>query len=173
MALKLRTYKDVDKALERLLAIDRQVELAAGDLDEAVAELRKAAQEDTEAVRAERAALATAIFGFLAVNKADFTEKRSRSLEWGRVGLRRSESMQFLAGMTEEDVVRLCKEHGAAELIREQHTESIDRKAAAAVEDGALEVLGLQRVVEDRPYFESTAGLRKISAVGPGFPVKR
>lgn len=169
----IRSYDDVDKVLERLLAIDRQIDQASSELDAAVAELRRAAQDDTAKVRAERELLVEAVFVYMRDHVGDFEEKRSRALAWGKVGFRRSESLGFMPGIREEQCIQLCRSHGAEELVRVKTTEAIDKRAAAALEDGALEQIGLRRVLQDTPYLESTAGVRKISETGAAIPVER
>ena len=84
-----------DKALARLAEIKRAVDVEEADLNSAIDRLKMASKERLGAPLAERAAIEAALATFAETKKDDlFAKSRSRDLNFGVIGFRRSSEVK-------------------------------------------------------------------------------
>jgi phage host-nuclease inhibitor protein Gam len=151
----LKTLDHCNAALERLGTINRALEEGNRDLEQAIAELRRARLDDAAPLIRERERLEEQLRDYLQDHEGDFEKKKSVELAFGKMGFRRSEAVELAEGLTMDDVVLLARERGHEDLVRVKTVESIDKRAAAALQDEQLVEIGCQRRVSNSPYFQA------------------
>lgn len=149
-----------DKALARLAEINRVVEAEESKLNETVDKMKALAKERLAASLADRKAIEAALGTFAGSKKDELFEKaRSRQLNFGTIGFRRSTEIKAkgkgtLAGILERIKTLITGEPDDPFTDAVRIKEELNRDAMVKWPEERLELVGARRVKKDVFYYE-------------------
>ncbi|NDY57430.1 hypothetical protein G3N56_11835 [Desulfovibrio sulfodismutans] len=152
-----------DKALARLAEIRRAVEAEEGKLNETIDKMKALAKERLAAKLADKKAIEAALVTFAGSKKDELFEKaRSRQLNFGTIGFRRSTEIKAkgkgtLAGILERVKTLITGEPDDPFAGAVRVKEELNRDEMVKWPDERLELVGARRAKKDLFYYELKA----------------
>jgi phage host-nuclease inhibitor protein Gam len=137
------TWDDVDQALARIGAIDRDLGLIESSANERIDAIKAQAKEDAAQLTVEKASLEAHMKAYAEAHRADLNGK-SRQLTFGKVGFRQSTRIVIKRVV---ETIRLLADFGLDHCLRIK-TEP-DKDAMSGLSDEELQSVGAVRKVDD------------------------
>ncbi|KIX14969.1 host-nuclease inhibitor Gam family protein [Dethiosulfatarculus sandiegensis] len=149
---------DVLAQIGKLMRGVKEVELRMG---EEIAAIKTAAQQSAAPAQVRIKELETALATFGQLNKQElFAKPRSRELQFGVIGFRKSTEITTLTKLKLSNVLEKLKEYNFFEAIKK--TEKVDKEALRDWPDERLELVGMRRREKDAFFYEiKTEQLKK------------
>jgi len=152
----LAGFNAVDATLKRIAELDRQIDLIESNKNEEIDKSKTNAIELSTPLTGEKKELTRNLRDYCEFNKEQFAKQRSRELNWGTVGYRKTPpALKPLSKWTWQKVLAKLKETGRKDFIAVK--ESIDKeaigKAKLASED--LSIYGMKMESKDEFWFET------------------
>lgn len=151
------TCKDlgsVNAALAEIARIKRDLNRIEDNMNAAIEDAKKAAALAAEPLKARIAAIEAGITVFAEFRKKDlFADRRSRDLDHGRLGFRRTSELKTKPKITWAMVLERLKDLQFTEAIRVKH--SVDKDALRGWPDEKLDMVGVRRQQRDQFWYET------------------
>lgn len=148
----LKNWDDVDCALRRMGELEAQIAEREAYLTKAVNELRQKGEPRIRPLKDELCGLLEQVEGFATENRADFGEKKSRELTFGKVGFR--ESTKLLVP-NEQATIAALRERALAHCVRTKTIVEVDRSVLKGLEPEVLQAVGAERRVQETFFAEA------------------
>jgi phage host-nuclease inhibitor protein Gam len=150
----IRDLTDADRALREIAEIDRAVEAANHALNEEIDHLKQETQEAIGPLLERKEMLGAGLANFAELSKEMFKDKKSRELDFGTIGYRKSSSLAVIKKIcsTWKEVLGMLRQYDFREAIRVK--EEPDKEVMAEWPKERLELVGVQRVEKDEFYYE-------------------
>lgn len=149
----LKSWIDVDENLSELSRLQRQVQEHEAIANEQIDRVKAELATNTEPMLDTMKRLGVEIEEFLAQNKGEFDENRTRDLNFGRVGFRRSTAVTLRTRVNWGMVVETLKKKGLYGCVITK--ESPDKTELAKLSDEELATLGCIRKEKDKAWWET------------------
>lgn len=147
--IRLDNTEALDNALYEIAQMRQECKRIDSEADAKINDIKAAAQQMAEPLRARIEKLEAAVFTFVDYNRSTlFADRKSLELNFGIVGFRLSTRISISSKRTLE----LLKQFGFTEAIRT--TEQVDKTVLAAWPEDRLSTVEASRKQDDLPYFE-------------------
>lgn len=160
---KITNWEEADQAIREIGELQIQISAIEGKLTERTNELKAAATAEAAPLKAKEEYTSTLLKAFCEENKAEFTAKRSKVLNFGTVAYKFVPAIIKPWPSAEKkvaDLMAALKNFGLESCIRIQ--EVIDRKQVEELDDKTIAKLGLKR--ESRDSFRIEPNLERIQS---------
>lgn len=140
-------------ALAEIAVLKRHIERIEGEMNAQIDRLKAATEARAATHQTKLASIEGGLLAFAEHNKAElFAEKRSRELDFGALGYRRSKEVKPKSKHTWKMVLGRIKELHFSAAIRID--EAVNREVLHQWTDERLELVGAQRVEKDTFWYE-------------------
>ena len=155
--MELKTWEDVDDMLKEIALAEVKKAEIEGGLTQEIAKLKQKAKEKAQPIVQRIKELSKAIEAFATSRKEEFAKRRTRELNFGKVGFRIVKSVPVPRDKEKNKaLLKSLKAYGLSECI--VYEEKPNRDKLVELDDAMLAKLGLQRKVQDKfrvePYLE-------------------
>ncbi len=150
-----RSWEEVDQALREIEEIDGRVSVQEAEVNEQIAAWREHLATATADDLSRKARLEKDLKEFAEHHKAEFEKTRSRKLNHGVVGFRRSAELATLAKTTWAQVVALLEKAGLTNFLNTKTTVNKEAVKAAGLPDSTLGLYGMKLEDKDTFYYET------------------
>ena len=145
----LNNIEDVDEALRSMGDYDRRIEAIQADLELRINEARSEAAAMMEPLTTARKGLETQVGLYAKARVREFDKVRTRVLNFGEFGFRRSTSVHCPSSPDAvADVVRALREHKMTDCIKVT-PDGISRETLRTYEASKVQAVGCQLVSKD------------------------
>jgi len=144
VAKRLANWQEADEALLKIARLERQIEGLEAAMQDDIEAVKREAVKMVKPLQEEKNLLALALELFCEARKEEFGERKSRELNYGRVGWRQSTRILI---RRVKDCVESLKSLGLGKCLRV--SENPNKEAMKQLEDGVLAQVGASRKVED------------------------
>lgn len=148
--------KDIDAAngaLAEIAAMKRSIADIERELNDGIDRLKAEAEADAAPMHVRLSAIENGLLAFAEFNKDElFKDKRSKDLDFGSLGYRKSKELKTQSKWTWAMVLGKIKEMDFKEGIRVK--ESVDKDELQKWPDERLEIVGVRRVPKDTFWYE-------------------
>lgn len=148
---ELGNWMEVDTALEEMSRLSIEILAVEARLGLRVLDLMNEYGQSLDSLHRRKRDIESRIEGFCGSRKAEFAEKRSRRLTFGKIAFRLAEKIEIPDGM-ENVAIRTLKGLGWDECVEVK--ESLNKPALKRLSDAHLAMCGLKRTVADRLRIE-------------------
>ncbi len=146
--MAIQDYESVDKALKRLCELEVKITHIEGEVTLACNKIKEEYKPQVESLNNEANFIRAEIESFCESHKADFADKRSKELVFGRIGYRLSKSVSLPRVKAKvESLIAAIKSFGLRDCLI--YEEKPNKEAIVELDEGSLVKLGLKRVVKD------------------------
>lgn len=145
----VESWPDVDEALRRIGMIDLKLEEMEAELNRQVMDLRAKFAFEAKPYQQRREYLEVAVKEFVETHRADLDGKKSRELNFGRLGFRQSTRI-ILRNV--KALLQALKAKGMNDCIIVK--EEISKDELKKYDDITLAALGVKKKVEDLFWYE-------------------
>ncbi|MDX9785468.1 MAG: host-nuclease inhibitor Gam family protein [Desulfobacterales bacterium] len=140
-------------ALAEIAVLKRQIEQIEGELNEQIDRLKADAEARAASLQTSLSAIEGGLLAFAEYNKTDlFADKRSKELDFGMLGYRRSKEIRPRPKHTWAMILGRIKELGFTGALRVE--EKVNKDELHQWPDERLELIGAQRVEKDSFWYE-------------------
>lgn len=140
-------------AMSEIAEIKRSIARVEGSMNDNIDRIKAEAEVEAAPLQARMASIEGGLLAFAEHNKTDlFKNKRSRDLDFGSLGYRRSKELKPKPKTTWKMVLGKIKELGFKAALRVK--ESVNREELHTWTDERLEVIGCRRVEKDTFWYE-------------------
>lgn len=153
----LKSWAEVDTSLKAIAVIQSKVSSEEAVLNDKILKIQESIQPAIERMKSEQIGLERDIQLYCEANKTEFDSSRSKELNYGVVGFRKSTgALKTMKGMTWEACKNLIK---ASRALRDKFLrikEDIDKNAilSSGMKADQMAKLGLHIAQEDNFYIE-------------------
>ena len=158
-----RSWDEVDQALREIDEIDGRVSVSEAKVNAQIAAWREQLAADTADDLSRKARLEKDLKEFAEHHKDEFAKARSRKLNHGVVGFRKSSELATIAKTTWAQVVAVLEQAGLTNFLNTKITVNKEVVKAAGLPDSALQMYGMKLEDKDVFYYE-TANVTAQSA---------
>ncbi len=163
MNQQVENWDQADEALHRMGEIDIELSDINGELTLQINKLKEEAKLAAAGIESERKYLEEQVTHFCESQKAEFTKKRSRTLNYGLIGFRISTSVPIPRDKSKlADLIAALKRLRLDACIKVE--EKVDRDQITSLDDGTIAKLGLKKNTKDsfriQPNLEKIQDLR-------------
>ncbi len=142
-----------DKTLAEIAGLRRKLRLLEDELNARVEQAKEEAKARAKPLHSQVEALENGLQAFAEHRKEDlFDEKRSRSLDYGVLGFRKSSEIKPAVGNTWKAVLAMIKEKEFPEALRLR--EDVNREELHKWPDDRLALVGARRLAKDVFWYE-------------------
>lgn len=159
--LNISDWTDVDRALEQVGLLDLEIGELSSHLGRKIYDIIGESSGEIADLRKRQQAVESSIESFCRENKAEFSQKRSRQLRYGKIAFRVSERIEVPEEL-EDSVIAALKRLGYSACI--ELRERIDKNSLKKLSDGDLARCGIRRSREDHFRIEPDIKLIANSA---------
>jgi phage host-nuclease inhibitor protein Gam len=150
-----RSWDEVDQCLREIDEIDGRVSVQEAAVNEQIAAWREQLATATAEDLSRKARLEKDLKEFAEHHKDEFAKARSRKLNHGVVGFRKSSELATIAKTKWEQVVALLQKAGLTNYINTKTTVNKEVVKAAGLPDSTLELYGMKLEDKDVFYYET------------------
>ncbi|EGJ49021.1 host-nuclease inhibitor Gam family protein [Desulfocurvibacter africanus] len=149
----VRDLAEANAVLAEIAAVRRTLAGIEAELNTRIDQAKKLS-EAAAAKHLERLqALESGLLAFAEYNKDElFQDRRTRELDFGALGYRKSSEIKPITKSTWEMVLGNLRDMGFSEAVRSK--EEVDKDVLRTWPDGRLEIVGARRVEKDTFWFE-------------------
>ncbi len=150
------SLEDANGALAEIAEIDRAVEAINARLNEDVDSLKEAASDEIAPLVERKLALGGGLENFAQLHRTElFKSKKSRELDFGVIGFRKSTSLGLVKGAcsTWKEVLGKLKELAFKEAVRIR--EDVDKEVMSTWPNERLDIVGVKRIEKDEFFYET------------------
>jgi len=149
----IATWDDVDKSLKEISEITNEIKAIESDLSAKLAEAQEMAVKLTTPLKAKIKLLEERIKSFTETNMHELNGK-SKKLNFGQVGFRKSVKTEFLVKV--DELIVLLKKHKMLDCI--EIKESVSKNSMKRYTDQELERVNVRRVAQENFFIKLTKG---------------
>lgn len=140
-------------AMAEIAGIKRSIADVENTMNERIDRIKADAEVEAAPLQAQLASIEGGLLAFAEHNKSDlFKDKRSRELDFGTLGYRRSKELKPKPKKTWKMILGAIKELGFNAALRKK--ESVNREELHTWPDERLDVIGCRRVEKDTFWYE-------------------
>lgn len=148
---ELKSWDEVDRALREIGECEIAIETLEADMNREINDAKAKAEKVAKPLKTAITVLEAQIKLFVEDNKNGL-EGKSRDLNFGTVGFRRSTSISYSTAKTAE-VLEALKERGMTDCIIVK--ESVNKDALKLHTDKEIEQVGAKRKIVDNFYYDT------------------
>ena len=145
----LKSWDECDAAVREIGEHDARIASAEAKLTKTINELREQAESTIRPWKENRKRLDREVREFCEVRRADFEGRKSRELNFGTVGWRRSTTVRV---KKVAETIKELKSRAMHRFIRTK--ESVNKDALHELSDDVLKQIGAARKVEDKFFVD-------------------
>lgn len=158
---ELKSWDDVDIALKELASLEVKKQKAEGEMLEAINEIKEDTKAKVAPINEQIKHKIKMIELFCSKNKAEFAKKRSKELNFGKIGFRLVTSVPIPRDKAKvEALLKSLKAYGLSDCI--VFEEKPNKEKLKELDDATLVKLGLEKRVKDsfrvEPFIEKIEG---------------
>lgn len=142
----LKGWREVDKTLQQIAQLQRELDLTDAALNESIEQLRAKYRQESEATEVRIKELVSQVKEYCDANPDEFKQRKTRVLTHGSVGYRESTIVQI---SDPQLTMELCEELGWYECIRVKREP--DKEAIKKL--NSRELLQIQAAIKTRNTF--------------------
>ena len=162
MEIEVNSWDSVDEALRRMAEIDIEVSEIDGTQTIEINKIKESCKALAKDIKTERKELGKRVTAFCDANKAEFAKKRSKELNYGKIGYRLVRSVSIPRAKDKiESLITSLKAFGLSSCVLVE--EKVDRDEIKNLDDGDIVKLGLTKIVKDsfriEPKIEKVVGV--------------
>lgn len=150
--IPIENWDKADGHIRRIGDLIQQIQKAEADAKESIDKIKAVLAEDVKPSQKEIKKLTRSIEAFAANHREDFGSARSRKLNFGLLGWRKSTSISIKKDITLELIKQVFSRAKAKTFIR--ITESVNKETLANLKDEQLATVKAQRKVKDDFFVE-------------------
>ena len=152
----IKDLSQANAALGEIAENRRRVAEIETHMNDVIDQAKASAAVQAAPLKARIASLEAGLIAFAEFNKLElFRVKRTRELDYGRIGYRRSTELKPKSRITWAMVLQRLKELAFGQAIRT--TESVDKEELHKWPDERLDLVGVRRVTQDQFWYETDA----------------
>lgn len=150
----LRNWNEVDDSLKLSLQLDLEIERIKNRMTEEINRIKNKYEALAEPLISKKMRVEKDLEDYCEFYREHFEQQRTRILNYGKVGFRKSRELGTLKGWTWKKVLAKLKELGRLEFVR--ITEGVKRDAIrqADLDDKVLKTFGCYWIEKDEFWFE-------------------
>ena len=149
----IKNLAQANQALAEIAVLKRRIEAVNARLNDEIDRLKAQAEAEAAPLASRLESLENGLLAFAEFNKDElFKDRRSRELDYGTLGYRRSTQLKPMPRHTWAMVLGKIEELGFSEAVRVK--KDVDREALRTWPDERLELVGARRVEKDTFWYE-------------------
>lgn len=149
----VKDLAEANRVLGEIAQLKRDVAMHEAEMNDEIDRLKAETEAKVAPLQARQASLENGLLAFAEYNKDDlFQDKRSKDLDFGAIGYRRSKEIKPAPKHTLAMVLGKIKELGFETAIRIK--EAVNKEELAQWPDERLELVGARRVEKDTFWYE-------------------